>query len=170
MNTVGSNQNCQLKSTRRNTVRSHVVFRDSPRRRTAQSFSSSVRKRADLWCGRSGMANQPGRMVNVTGAVMHVRSGAEDTTLLTKKGKRNGHNRHNDEHPPPRRQGTLSTEGSKQGSLDPPSGHVAQVTKATEDGGSGPKLGLLIPRAIYEMRSDAEGLSAPINSYPGRTG
>ena len=72
MNTVGSNQNCQLKSTRRNTVRSHVVFRDSPRRRIAHSFSSSVKKRADLWCGRSGMANQPKWRVNGTDILLRL--------------------------------------------------------------------------------------------------
>lgn len=72
MNTVGSSQNCQLRSTRRNTVRSHVVFRDSPRRRIAHSFSSSVKKRADLWCGRSGMANQPMWMVSSAEAFLRV--------------------------------------------------------------------------------------------------
>lgn len=55
----GRSQNCQVRRTRRKTVKSQFCFRDFPNLLTAWSFSSSVRYHALRWCGKLGMKNHP---------------------------------------------------------------------------------------------------------------
>jgi hypothetical protein len=55
----GKSQNCQLKSTRLNTVLSQDSFRGEPKRVTACSFCSALRYQAARCAGKSGMKTQP---------------------------------------------------------------------------------------------------------------
>lgn len=55
----GNSQNCQLRRTRRNTVKSQLCFLKCPNLVTAISLSSAVKYQALLWMGRLGITTQP---------------------------------------------------------------------------------------------------------------
>lgn len=86
---------------------------------------------------------------------------------LTKQCERYRHHWDDYKHPSPRWQWASATERCKQGGLDPTSGHVAQVSETAEHSSTGPKLRLLVPRTINEMRPDATDMSVHIRLHPG---
>lgn len=84
MNINGSNQNCQLRKTRRNTVESQLCFLWWPSRVTAMSFSSAVKYQAVLWIGRLGMTTQPTKVRKRFGImVVHIVPRAATGMVMT---------------------------------------------------------------------------------------
>lgn len=154
MNIKGSSQNCQLRSTRRNTVASHVCFRALPSLSMACDFCLSVRYHALRCAGRSGITNQPG---GETTSSLGPHISISPTIQRTESGNRNGHDGYDDEEPPPRRKPALVGERVQKAGLDPAPCQAAQLAEAAKDGRAGAELRHCVPGAKDEMTTDAGG-------------
>ena len=144
----GSSQNCQVKSTRLKTVLSQVCFLAFPSLEIAISFSSAVRYQALRCAGRFGMKNQPLRPDQYNGSFRLF-------TGLTKEGNWNGRDRDDDKDKTPSWKTFFARQRFQQTCLDPSASHISQISEAAKDCSSRAQFGFLVPRAIYEMCSNA---------------
>jgi hypothetical protein len=146
MKIVGSNQNCQLNRTRLNTVLSHVYFLGWPSRVAACSLCFSVRYQASRCDGRPGIKTHPEGLSE--------QKFLEIISVLTKDSHGNRDDRNNNENPSPSRESILSIKRCHKPGLNPATSHTSQVSETDKHRCPRSKLRFLIPRSIYEMRTN----------------